>query len=283
MAHQFPLQLVNQGQQGKQLYDSIMENASSKAVFRLHSEENLRPLAQWLFRGVMNQDEIKLSMESTKVMGYEEVERTSRTTGTAKTSSVTRTEGSSESTSKGRSRSAEAGEGLGIPSDIDDIDFLMRERGDETGTESASYSVTDSHQESAALSEGETESYSETVSSVLMPIMGKELAHVQFRSLEEQLERAMGTLFGQGQRQGVVRLVGMKAPVSIHTPTVTETVLSPERVKAYVAKLMEKWKFALPAGQASLELAERERLLELQLRQSAEAGEPETSRRRVSP
>jgi hypothetical protein len=72
MAHQFPLQLLSRGESGKRVYDSIMENASSKIAFRLTHEDNLRPLAQWLFRGVMNPDEVKLKMYSTKVMEYRE-------------------------------------------------------------------------------------------------------------------------------------------------------------------------------------------------------------------
>jgi hypothetical protein len=43
---------------------------------------------------------------------------------------------------------------------------------------------------------------------MLIPIMGKELSHVQFRSLEEQLFRSMAVLFDQLQRQGVAQLVG---------------------------------------------------------------------------
>ena len=41
MAHQFPNQLLDRGENGKRVYNSIMENASSKVVFRLSHEENL--------------------------------------------------------------------------------------------------------------------------------------------------------------------------------------------------------------------------------------------------
>jgi hypothetical protein len=59
--------------------------------------------------------------------------------------------------------------------------------------------------------------------------MGKELAHVQFRSLEEQLFRVMAVLFDQEQRQGVARIVGMSAPGSLVTPEVLQMPSTPER------------------------------------------------------
>ena len=57
---------------------------------------------------------------------------------------------------------------------------------------------------------------------MLVPVFGEELSHVQFRSLDEQLFRAMAVLFDQQERQGVGRLVGMNAPVSIYTPEVSK-------------------------------------------------------------
>ncbi len=68
MAHQFPNQLLDRGENGRRVYNSIMENASSKVVFRLTHRENLEPLAEWLFMGTMNPDEIQHELYSTKVM-----------------------------------------------------------------------------------------------------------------------------------------------------------------------------------------------------------------------
>ncbi len=42
MAHQFPNQLLDKGENGRRMYNSIMENASSKVVFRLSHEDNLK-------------------------------------------------------------------------------------------------------------------------------------------------------------------------------------------------------------------------------------------------
>lgn len=283
MANQFPQQLLDQGEHGTSLYHSIMENASSKAVFRLQSEENLRPLAQWLFRGVMNPDEVKHKLDSTKVMGYSEVERVSRTTGKTTTRSVTRgyadsevtTESQSYSSGESSSRSSREDED-GFSIDDEHISTLMENSGQSYGS-----STSEGHQESISFSESEGLSESETVSSMLIPIMGKEVSHIQFRSLEEQLHAAMAALFDQEQREGAVRLVGMKAPVSIQTPTTPTVKLPPERMKRYVSALLEKWDFALPAAEAREALESRTKAVEELLRQALTKGEPETARRRI--
>ena len=72
MAHQFPNQLLDRGENGRRVYNSIMENASSKVVFRLTHEDNLQAMAKWLFMGVMDPDEIKHELYSRKVMDYRE-------------------------------------------------------------------------------------------------------------------------------------------------------------------------------------------------------------------
>src|SRR5581483_1438961 len=144
--------------------------------------------------GSMNPDEIKNEIFSTKVMEYCEERRTSTT------------------------HSRSSSEGFGAFTGF-------------TGGKSTSGKITNDNEEdanawneSAADSEGgsstwtESETESETTSSILIPVMGKELSHVQFRSLDEQLFRAMAVLFDQGERQGVARLVGMNAPVSLVTP-----------------------------------------------------------------
>lgn len=80
LANQFPRQILHAGANGSQVYDSVMANARSKIVFSLEGEENLKPLAQSLFMGVLNPDEIKLEMYSTKVMELVEETRTIRST-----------------------------------------------------------------------------------------------------------------------------------------------------------------------------------------------------------
>jgi hypothetical protein len=111
-------------------------------------------------------------------------------------------------------------------------------------------------------------------------VFGKELAHVQFRSLEEQLFRAMAVLFDQKQRQGVARLVGMSAPVSILTPDVNPVPNTEERTKRYVAGCYKKLPFALPAVQAQRQIADRaEKFVESLFQETEDA--PMTAKRRI--
>lgn len=241
MAHQFPNQLLDRGENGKRVYNSIMENASSKVVFRLSHEENLRVMAQWLFTGVMNPDDIKHELYSTKVMQYREELK------------EVRSEGRSKGRSMGTQQGLAGGAGFGGTQSF---------AGD--GTESTDpLSSSNSESEFSSSSESENESWSESESEsvsfvpTLTPVLGKELSHVQFRTLEEQLFRSMAVLFDQQQRHGVARLVGMSAPVSIRTPDVGRVPGSEERVKRYLAECYGKLPFALPAAVAKKQIAER--------------------------
>lgn len=272
LANQFPQQLLDAGEHGQRLYHSVMENASSKVCFRLQSEENLRPLAQWLFRGVMNPDEIKHSLLSTKVLAYEEVLRTSTTRGSATSITRTDSEGEAETHTKTTSRT----ENEQFPHE--ELDPVSRGL---STNESEGRSL--GKQRSSSRAEGETESYSETVSSALIPILGKEVSSVQFRSLDEQLQSAMARLFEQAERRGVARLAGMKAPVSIATPPVTDRPISDAKLAENTATLLAKWDFALPADRAAMELADREKRMEALLRYPNASEEPEDYRRRVGP
>lgn len=233
MAHQFPNQLLDRGENGRRVYNSIMENASSKVVFRLSHSENLKAMAEWLFMGVMDPDEVKHELYSTKVMEYREELQTS----------TTRSTGRSEGGGKFSGCTATASEGGNVRD------------GEEGDSRSWNRSQADSGGDSSTWTESESESVSE--SSVLIPVLGKELAHVQFRSLEEQLFRAMAVLFDQQQRQGVARLVGMSAPVSIMTPEVGKMPSTPERVRRYLETCYAKLPFALSGAEAHQQIADR--------------------------
>src|SRR5450432_4065989 len=234
LAHQFPNQLLDRGENGKRVYNSIMENASSKVVFRLSHEDNLRVMAQWLFMGVMNPDEIKHELYSTKVMEYKEELRTVY----------------GKSTSQGQGRASQTGKSSGRG-----VGGTQQFEGDGTENEdpiftSKSESEFEAISGSSSDSWSESETTSETEVPTLIPVLGKELSHVQFRSLEEQLFRAMAVLFDQQQRQGVARLVGMSAPVSIYTPTIERPPHSAEFTKKYLELCYEALPFALKGSEA---------------------------------
>ena len=256
MAHQFPNQLLDRGENGKRVYNSIMENASSKVVFRLSHEENLRVMAQWLFMGVMDPDEVKHKLYSTKVMDYVEENRTS--------------------TSRSLGRSTGSGDFTGT-TDSDGTSGKIVDN-QEMDPGAWSKSLAESGGTSNTWTDSETES--ETESTMLIPVMGKELSHVQFRSLDEQLFRAMAVLFDQEQRYGVVRTVSMRAPASIVTPEVKRVPSSPALLKTFLTEKYQKLPFALTGEQATKQLADRALNFADELLKEA-AKEPGTFKRRV--
>jgi hypothetical protein len=256
MAHQFPNQLLDRGENGRRVYNSIMENASSKVVFRLQHEDNLRVMAQWLFMGVMNPDEVKHELYSTKVMEFREEMRI------------------------GYSRSRGQSKGGGVFSGLTESNAFGGIVRDDQQSDASSWN------ESLAASSGDSQTWtdseneSESESSVLIPVMGKELSHVQFRSLEEQLFRAMAVLFDQQQRQGVARVVGANAPVSIVTPEVQKPPATPERTKEFLSICYEKLPFALPSGVAQKQIDDRAAKFGDELLKEV-SQEPDSIRRKV--
>ncbi|CAN5716701.1 hypothetical protein BH10ACI4_BH10ACI4_38910 [soil metagenome] len=75
MAHQYPTQLLDRGEAGTRVYNSVMANASTKVVLRTAHQGDLEPLARQLFTGVMDPDQIKLILEATRVLDYDEETR----------------------------------------------------------------------------------------------------------------------------------------------------------------------------------------------------------------
>lgn len=234
LANQFPRQILHAGANGAQVYDSVMANARSKIVFSLEGEENLKPLAQSLFMGVMNPDEVKLKLYSRKVMDYVEETRTIR------------------------SKSENWSEGVG-------------EFTGQTDTESTGGAIYDGSEQDARLwnqasatSAGTSRtsmrggSKGETKVPFLKPVFGEEISSVQYRSLEEQLFRAMASLFDQKQRHGVARLVGMRAPVNLVTPTVEKKPTTKKMSDSFLTRLYQKLPFALPSADAGKLIKDRE-------------------------
>jgi hypothetical protein len=237
LANQFPNQILHTGVNGPQVYDSVMANARSKVVFETGGEENLRPLALDLFMGTMDPDEIKHAIYSTKVMDYVEETRTVR--------------------SQSESSSAARGDFTGM-----------------TGSESLTGGILDNVEQdpsnwnrSAADSMGTSEMYvsgtssSESEVPFLRPVFGKELSSIEYRSIEEQIFRAMAVLHDREQRHGVARLVGMKRPAMMVTPTVEKMPTTREMVSSFLDATYKKLPFALPCAEAEKMIRDREAAL----------------------
>ena len=256
LANQFPQQILHAGANGVQVYDSIMANARSKIVFETRGEDNLRPLALDLFMGTMNPDEIKLSLYSTKVLDYVEETRRVR--------------------SEGGNWSKATGDFTGLTTSESQSGQILNDMREDPGmwNESAAGSVGTSHMSM----NGGSASQSEVP--FLRPVMGKELSSVQFRSLEEQLFRAMAVLFDQKQRHAVARLVGMQAPAVIVTPTVDKTPATRKMTESFLKRSYANLPFALPSAEADRQIKEREAKFIEGFRRAT--GEPTTAKRRIA-
>jgi hypothetical protein len=234
LANQFPRQILHAGANGPQVHDSVMTNARSKVVFQMSGEENLRPLALDLFMGVMNPDEIKYRIETTKILDYIEETRTvygegeNWSDGTGDFTGLTDTESEGGATDGGSQSNPQ---------------MWNRSAADSSGT-------------SRTNMRGGSRSKSEVP--FLRPVMGKEESSVQFRPLEEQLFRAMVALFDQKQRCGVARLAGQRAPAAFVTPTVHKMPSSKEMVREFLQRCYEKLPYALPSSQALKQIKDRE-------------------------
>jgi len=88
LATQFPTQLLSNGSIGQDIYRNVMGNARSKVVFSLEESESLKELAEWLFRGSIDPDQIKHEIYATRAIGQEKI--------TLSSSSSTETESYSE-------------------------------------------------------------------------------------------------------------------------------------------------------------------------------------------
>ncbi len=240
MAHQFPKQLLDEGDHGRRVYNSVMENASSKVAFRLTDEENLMPIAKWLFRGIMNPDEVKHELHSTKVMEYREELREILGESTSTSESVGTQSGSASGAGLGGTHGY-YGDGTGF--------------GPRSTSESESDFSSSSSSESKSYSSGKTRSKALVPTTV--PVLGKEVSSVQFRSIEEQVFRAMAVLSEQQERFFTARSVAMKAPVTVRSPDIGPVPGSPERTIQYLTESYAKIPFALPGDVAKKQLLER--------------------------
>jgi hypothetical protein len=140
-----------------------------------------------------------------------------------------------------------------------------------TETESAAGAVRDGAEQEArlwnisnAVSSGTSRtsmkggSRGETTVPFLKAVFGQELSSVQYRTLEEQVFRAMAALSDQEQRHGVAKLVGMRSPFNMVTPTVTKKPTSKEMTHSFLTGVYEKLPFALRSEEAYKQIEERQ-------------------------
>jgi hypothetical protein len=88
-------------------------------------------------------------------------------------------------------------------------------------------------------------------------------------------------LFDQEERQCVVRLQGMKTPVSLFTPFVKTTYIREERVEKYAAELYKRLAVAVRGSEARAVVEATAEALRNQALHGNERDEPETAKRPV--
>jgi hypothetical protein len=103
----------------------------------------------------------------------------------------------------------------------------------------------------------------------------------------------MAVLHDQKQRHGVARLVGMRTPLTIVTPTIQKTPADAKMVKSFLTRKYKKLPFALPSAEADRQIKDREQKLAVGLLKNAaqpkkgrpkalpEAAEPVVVKRRI--
>ena len=155
---------------------------------------------------VLDTDEVKHFLYSTKVVAYKEEIQESRTVGTSIS------HGTCKGSGGGSFQGVSAGEGIGGSDSAEAAAEIWNSYVADSSGESESWSSSEFDRE--------TQSESVTTSTRLVPVLGKEVSSVQFRSIEEQLFRATQTLFDQEDRHFAVRFQGgPKAPLFVKMPS----------------------------------------------------------------
>jgi hypothetical protein len=269
LAHQYPSQLIEASREyGQRLYESVMENARSKVVFSLSlRERNLAPLADWLYSGTYDPSRVKHELHSTKVMGYSEETRDITARGTSR--------GTARSEARGTGAGAATGHSE-IMSGTYDGGVLLNPMQWSSGTSQVA-TTTDTTARGDSNSESESESVSEVP--VFIPIFGKELASVQYFSLEEQRFQAEQRIMMQKDRYATARFLGMHVPVELRTPELSSRPGNEESVEAYRQEQLAKWSFVLSCEEAQARLEKRSAAIALST--IAPETEPATYKRRV--
>jgi hypothetical protein len=258
MAHQYPGQILDDlrhKEHGALLFKSILTNARSKAVFGgIGAEEDIGPLADILYRGVLDPDQVKHVLESTKVLDYKlEYERAysrshTTTDGGASSSGAVSGSGSSSSTGRVTSETYDADGNL--------VSAAYASPAMDTFNSHMAETFGESTQWADAYSQGESDA------PMLKPMLGKEVSSVQFRDLAEQQYLAIAALYDQKQRQCVVRLAGSQ-PVNLFTPFIEDGISSDKSVEHYIHHSYTNWPdLALPADEAEQLVEERRRRIE---------------------
>lgn len=248
----------------EKVYYSVLTNAKTKLVFGGLTPDDAEVLAKQIFMGEFDIDEVKHILKSRKIMDYREETRTVTSRSHASGSSWSESSGESSSSGYGSSR-GEGEASMLNPSQIDPAVTTSTSWGENSFWSGGSSS-------SASFGSSEMDSYGESTVPFLVPVFGEEVSSVQFRSLEEQLYRAVSLMINQPTRYGLLKIPNQKV-MAIRAPEVTPGYARKERVEDYQQRCFAVSEFIKPRELAEQEIQERQIFLQEQVR--ARFQEPE--------
>lgn len=259
LAHQHLAQLKKAGED---IYQSVMTDAKTKVIFGGLSAEDARVLAEQVFLGNLDLEEAKESLSKPVVVRYIKTWLENYSHGR----SSSRGESTSKSRGTGSGESWADGEAVRLSQD-----FFGEGQTTQTSTRGGSSSSFESEGEGKFSSEGESESRGG--SEAYLPELEERPTTVF--SLEEQIYKAMDVMVNLPTQHAIIKL-SKKNPQIVKAPFVKEGLAGEERVNRFKAKCFTKSKFIKPYSEATLEIKNRQELIEGRARQKQEPQEPES-------
>lgn len=296
LANQYPSQLLNEGERGKKLYGSVMNNVQSKVVMGLQDPVEREPLVRWLFEGAIDVDKVKFDLKNMSVMGQTETTRlvvatthtNSRMEGGSDTTSHSESEGIQTGSSATHGRSYQEGEDdteryefMAIDDD-DDKPYSWRTSEAENTSEGESSSYTAGESNTTSWSNTSGTSRSESRVPFVVSHYEERLSSRTFRSVDEQLFQYGQRVFRLKKRQAIVRLADNYVPLAMTTTNVPDVRGWSEGLEAYRLEMLQQWGFvqSREAAQAAIDTRQESWVGEL-LAQSQEEPQAFSNRRAV--
>lgn len=260
------------GPYGRAIRKSVIANTLSKVCFRQSTdEEDLTPLVRTLFLGQFDPRREKHVLTSFQTVGYQEVERWTRSVSTTKgrsqgrSTSESASESWSESDTWSESSGTTGGETMtdGYTEGSTTSDMPDSSSGSYTDSQSWSTASSSGWSESAGYGGGRTEGGSRTTARGLSiqtsesvsegrhqqiserPILKERVSSIQYYSLPEQVLEFEQRLTTLRKREALVLCDGWDAPRRIRTLEVVDPVVRPEWIERFRGDAMAQHAFWL--------------------------------------
>lgn len=281
LAHQHLAQLEDVS---RKVYLSVLTDAKAKVVFGGLTAEDARVLAENIFAGEIELQEVKEVLNKPVTIGHVKQmiksygENESQSTGTSQTRTKSYAESYSQGESEGKSRGTSIGMNRsdgsswqnGVTFDTE-LGIIERSKNfsqtvnsvngfnkGKSQMESQSFQKSRSWSEGESLSEGE--SYQTTTGSswgeseTFVPILEERPSSTY--SLEEQIQRAMWVMMNQNTQYAIIKLAGCKSQ-AIKTPKVESSFANKQRIQRFKTATFQKDNFVQLTEEREKIIAER--------------------------